>query len=435
MFYWHVPRHFDEVDLLFIGGCILAFVCGSVLLRAPSARRARDPWGRFDPREVGFLLMVFRLGLGLTLFGYAIWFFIGFRNGLTPQLAGEALIGRGGAAYETKALLTTVPGITTMIQFEMGVFIIGLVLCFNGHVRQVLGWLVALFFIIVIRSILNDERLAIIEILAPSTCLLTYYYRRPLSFLLRGPVSLAWPFLAVLVIYLIFTATEYGRAWTTFYADQGEYGSVWEFTLMRLVGYYVTALNNGAQMYAVMGPREIPYATFQCFWKFPIVGGALYAKMGVREQDSFFDMESSEVNPEFNNFSAVYDFALDWTEIGAVVFFFVAGFAVFYLYRLFIRGHLTGVLLYPLVFVGILEIARTLYWTNSRTFPSWMLLLLAIAGIKWLGRRRLRLTRSESMEARQVGPAWLREKLSRVDPKDSAEKPLESVESKPKDPQ
>jgi hypothetical protein len=104
------------------------------------------------------------------------------------------------------------------------------------------------------------------------------------------------------LLYVIFTATEYSRSWTAFYADKEE-SPAW-FGWTRLVGYYVTALNTGAAFHANVD-LPFPESTSEWFWKFPGVKLLVdYESLtGFDPYDRFSAVMSEDVNPEFNNIS------------------------------------------------------------------------------------------------------------------------------------
>ena len=400
--YWRAGRFFDEGDLAFTLGCAAVFLAGGLLARLLPAGGTNVEWGKLSARELHFLLRIFQLGSILTIFGYVIWFGIAIRNGMSMDMIKDLVTGESGAAYQTHTMLTTVPGVTTATQFAMAVFIIGTILFFNGMRRKVVGWLVIILCFAILRNISHNERLAITEIAVPTVCLVAYYCRRQLARFLRGVQSLLWPIVGLLFFYLLFTASEYGRAWTTFYRDEGVYNSIWEFTSIRLIGYYVTALNNGSLCYHIGGSYDLPEATFHWFWRFPLIGPWFHALFSHNQKEAMYALLISDANPEFNNIGTPFDMALDWGEFGACLYFFFAGIAVFYFYRRFLRGNIAGLLVYPFLYTGLLEIARASYWPNSRAFPSWALLVLAIYGLRKIRIKQRRLELRQAAEAQQV---------------------------------
>jgi hypothetical protein len=56
-------------------------------------------------------------------------------------------------------------------------------------------------------------------------------------------------------------------------------------------------------------------------------------------------------------------------------------------YQLFRRKQLAGLLLYPIVFLGLLEIPLALYWSEGRSFPA-LFMLVTVALLLPLVRRQ-----------------------------------------------
>jgi len=397
--YWKSGRFFDAGDLAFVGACVVTFLIGGAFANILSAGPVNTDWGKFSDKELRFLLRLFQVGAALTILAYLIWFGIAIRGGMTLTMLWEILKGESGTAYETRALLTTLPGITTATQFAMAVFIIGTILFFNGKASKVTGWMAIILVLAILRNFLHNERLALTEIAAPTICLVAFYCRQRFRRYLHGFSSVIWPVIAVVIFYLLFTGSEYGRSWATFYRDEGVYNSVWEFSAFRVLGYYVTALNNGSLFYHIGGINDLPEATFQWFWKFPVIGSKAHAMLDPHQKESVYTLLNSDANPEFNNISLPFDIALDWGQYFAPLFFLLTGFVIFYFYRRFVRGNTAGLLIYPLFYTGLLEAARESYWTTSRCFPSWLLLFLAIYGIRRIQKKHQRTQRSQELAA------------------------------------
>jgi oligosaccharide repeat unit polymerase len=296
--------------------------------------------------------------------------------------------GDGAASYEVRDLVSTIPGITTGTQFASAVFIIGSILVANRAKRHVIFCLTVLLFITVLRSVIVSERLALTEVAIPASVLFAFYNRERLRFLLRGIASFLWPITAVILLYLMFTGSEYLRSWKGAYEDRGTYSSVWTFSRDRLLGYYVTALNNGSLSYRALGRNDYPSTTLDWLGRFPLIGGKLISTFGLYHDFTYTDILALDANPEFNNTSGVFPFVQDYGEPGVFVFFFIVGFVVFTVYYSFIRGRPVGLFLYPFIYVGLTEIARVPYLPSTRAFPSWLLLFGTLYGLRLLHRKQ-----------------------------------------------
>jgi len=69
----------------------------------------------------------------------------------------------------------------------------------------------------------------------------------------------AAPALGYSALLVVFGISEYFRSWVNFYADRDM--SFWGFVSNRLLGYYVTALNNGALLAQRIDPTGAPFFT------------------------------------------------------------------------------------------------------------------------------------------------------------------------------
>ena len=144
------------------------------------------------------------------------------------------------------------------------------------------------------------------------------------------------PLGAVFLLYALFSFSEFFRSWSDFYSQRQD-SFLW-FSLIRLVGYYATAMNNGAALLQELHSNPIPYLTIEWFWKFPVLKNFLtYSDLtGVDPETHYIALLKSAVNPEFNNPSGIFPVVMDYGLIGALVFWFCAGIIAILLYRLFL---------------------------------------------------------------------------------------------------
>ncbi len=64
---------------------------------------------------------------------------------------------------------------------------------------------------------------------------------------------------------------------------------------------------------------------------------------------------------------------------GGLLYWVIAGLACGAVYQLFRRKELAGLLFYPILFLGLLELPLALYWSEGRSFPA--LFMLAFVAI------------------------------------------------------
>ena len=93
------------------------------------------------------------------------------------------------------------------------------------------------------------------------------------------------------------------------------------------------------------------------------------------DQSPYFDVLRHYANPEFNNPSGYAAPFADYGLVGGLVFFLVVGIVVGMLYEFFADGRPMALLLYPVAFIGLVEMPRYLYWVQGRTTYTWVALL------------------------------------------------------------
>jgi hypothetical protein len=235
------------------------------------------------------------------------------------------------------------------------------------------------------RSYILSERLAILELIVPMTVILAAHLSIQRG--LRRSVMQFIPFVSFVALVVFFGFLEYFRSWT-FYRTQVT-TSYPEFVLTRLAGYYTTAINNGQLVLDHLNwPKRLPYETIEAFWTAPGVEWiGLYQKLGghtppyarPRSQSIFGDVMSQFGNPELNNQSGYVGGFIDYGRFGGILYFLLIGLIAGLLYRGFRQAKPFGLFLYPVVFLGILELPRYIYWSQGRTTYAWIGLLVIAA--------------------------------------------------------
>jgi len=383
-----IPKQFtaDSFAMLLLLAAAFAmgsFVGGSAPLHTPaeaSFRRTTGSW----PRPWSLLEFLFVVSFWLAIAGYAVWMATSVARGLSPQSLVRVLTGGAGGLLAMKSLTATVPGVTTLTQCAIPAVLLGVI---KGAVTGwggVRGKILLLVFLAAVRSFLHTERLALLEVVIP--CALLYMHLRTNrpgyrpSFRRRVALALA-PVAAVLLVFACFIGFEYFRSWSSYYRHSGL--SLFEFGVLRLGGYYVTSLNNGAMMLQhADAPLPLPYYTLEWFWKFPVIGRLFdYSQCaGLLPTNLFKYLISTEANIEFNSRCGIFMPWLDFGTAGGVMFWLWMGLAGGFLHRCFSEGQLFGLACYPVFYLGLLETPRILYWFEGRAFPLWVVLLpLAVA--------------------------------------------------------
>ena len=306
----------------------------------------------------------------LTLLAYAIFLFPVL---LSPQLVVELYDGSTTAAYTLRSTLERIPGVTTLSTLQS--------LCVVLHLlhRRITGrglpgiyqvLLTALVVACLLRAWLWSERLALIELAVPAALVGVAFPGKRRTLLLA-----ASPVLGLLVVFALFCGGEYFRSWQYYRASWGD--SFMSFAWVRFVGYYATALNNGALLYSMSEQGYLPLHTAVWFYKLPFWEAL---GVGFPPPDDFAKgMLTAYGNLEFNNTSGLFQPFLDFGPIGGALCWAGLGVGSGLLLKLFAGSRLLGLILYPVWYVGILEILRIFYWGESRFFPVLMVACLVTA--------------------------------------------------------
>ncbi|MBD1382683.1 O-antigen polymerase [Metabacillus arenae] len=297
----------------------------------------------------------------LTFISYVIWFreFI-----FNPGLIIDMIVGEVNYT-DIRNMISTIPGVTTLSQLGI-VYIVFYMYQFKFYEPQVRKKYTIYFVIIismtVFRSIAWSERLALIEIAVPIVVIIFSRYKKARF---RSLIKTA-PYVGIILMYALFSVTEYFRSWKSYY--QYIYDNFFHFTAQRVLNYYYTALNNGAGFLEESGTPSYRFEhTLDWIYKFPIIGEKLSEALRIKWDYSKF--LNSFLTSEFNNPSGIFVFFYDMNVPLALIFIFLIGSIIGYFYRGFLNLQGLGMLIYPVLFVGIIEIMRQPYFTSSRFFP------------------------------------------------------------------
>lgn len=382
------PKFVTANHLLLSGLIIVAFAIGGQL-----AGVSEPLTGAPAAQQMRLAEQAFWITATLTFFGYAIWFVVGVKNGFTIGTLREFLTTDSpGLAEEIRSnIFTNLKGVTTCTQFGVAAVPLGTVLLLHG-VRRVCWPLLALLVLAAARALVFSERLALIELALPAAVIILRLcwigqVRRPIF---RQILTFA-PVIGVAVLLTLFGGFEYFRSWRYY---QHKFDSYAEFTVWRIAGYYTTAHNNSAMALTTQRPYPVPYTTLRSLWSIP---GLERTPLGYQQITGVDPARRHEAmlerygTPELNNEGGLFQPALDYGLAGLLLYWFVCGFVATRAYQGFLRGTLAGLVLYPLLFLAILETPRLLYLTYTRSLPA----IITIALITWLA------TRSSSQLANQ----------------------------------
>lgn len=382
LFNWRTPKYFS--DDLFRNAILstILFAIGSwfttFLLNGIYQKRFINFYQPLTEKgDYSFLLKVFNFSYVLTIFGYVYWTYLAFVRGLNLNVLIEMLTGSKGAMYELKNFFSTVSGLTTFTQFGILTAVLSVYIGVKYGWNRVKSKLMILIVITVFRAFFLSERLAILEVIIPVfVCLIGLKAQKGIYGKWRLLMNLS-PLIGLSFFVVYFSISEYFRSWSNYYYQFGT--SFIEFCITRLAGYYVTALNNGAMLVDVIDKKlTFPYFTNEWLWNFPVIGPQLDVNKITAISNDFSYRETlvAMANPEFNNPSGLFLPFVDYGIVGGILFWLVAGICCGFIYHLFVTGNILGSLCYPILYIGLLESPRVLYWTEGRVFPTWMLLLI-----------------------------------------------------------
>ncbi len=374
--FWFTPKYFNLHAAALSALMILAWLIGFVLLRRSHPHSSTAPEQALDHQ---LLRTLFMTGFVLAVVGYLALLIAGFSRGLTLSLLFSALQGEKNVMAQLKDVyFATIPGVTTFTQFGPAAAILGTLLWKCEGWKAVRGRITILLSLAALRAIFVSERLALLEVAIPMIVLIARFASFRSGDFKRRLAFAALPIYVGMAVLVLFAASEYLRSWTNFYAQKG--GQFSTFAVVRAAGYYSTAYNNSAfLLYNFDQPSVVPYFTAEWIWRFPGVNRLLGEGPDIvaDRYRNYMGVLTSGVNPEFNNSGGLLLPVIDYGAFGGFVFWFLVGVASRKLFDSFRAFELPGLLLYPVLLLGILEASRLIYWTSGRFAPTFAFLALA----------------------------------------------------------
>lgn len=369
---------------------ILGFMCVGLMVAVGAAFTVghsgdddtEGRWGLFNARQLTLLRLASSLFFWLTITGYAAFVVAGYRAGVSltdlSDYFGDA---SSGVIRDT---VGTVTGITTMTQFGIASVVVSTVLIVNGWRRWEIAKLGVVILLAVPRALFFTERLALVEVIVPALVVITAWLARTR----RRQRLVSWlPAVLIPALLGLFALFEYTRSWT-FYSQHYE-GGFTRFALERFGGYYATAYNNGYILTAFADrPGRWPYRTIAFLWEAPGLKTLDFASLvnGFSPASDYKMAVEQHGNWEFNNPSGIASAVVDYGMVGGAIYLLLAGAVAGWLYRCFSRSEPIGVLLYPVIFLGLLELPRYIFWSEGRATPA--LFCLAVLGVMLRRRQK-----------------------------------------------
>ena len=379
---WRTPKWVTRETLLLFGcgAAALAFGALVAIATAPMTRPLSAPWPGLNDRSVRLLRRSSTALTAATVVGYAGFVVLIVRAGLGPL----ELFPRAPSGILVRDVVGTIPGVTTLTQFGIAAVVTSTILLVREYSRGELCKLLTVIGLALPRAYVFSERLAILELVVPITVILAAQLSIHRG--LRRSLMQVIPFVSFLAVVVIFGLFEYFRSWTFYRTQVGT--SYAEFALSRFAGYYATAVNNGQLVLEhLQWPKRLPYDTIEAFWRAPgIESIGLYQTLGGHpppytgtQSDPWIGVLNHFANPEFNNQTGYVGAFIDYGRFGGVLYFLLMGVIAGLLYHRFCHAKALGLFLYPVVFLGLLELPRYIYWAQGRTTYAWIGLLVIVA--------------------------------------------------------
>ena len=303
----------------------------------------------------------------ISIFGYIVWVVIDTESWFN---------------YSSSGHLRTIPGITTFTQFlPVGVACLFYV---QKMYQTRIYYKTILFCVLLVtyRTFINNERLALLEVLIPLGVIYLYFYSKQI----RTPWWVVYS-LALFAVFSLFALTEYFRSWQYY---QLQYGLTFmNFITDRFISYYGTALNNGV-IYQQIFPQitNLPIGILDWLWQFPVLGSLLTNSL--TNQDLVVNwsqaLKSYAGTDEYTNINSYFMILSEANlYILAAMFLILGGFFQI-MYSKLHNPKSPYVIVLGSLLIGILELPRLFWFGLGRAFPIVISSLLIYLYIKKIER-------------------------------------------------
>lgn len=386
---WKTPKWLTA-DMLLLFSCGVLALCFGSLIGMSVVRRRRtyaSTWPNLSEDTVRLLTRASTVLTITTVLGYLGFGYLIARAGITPAVLFGGVSDDG---TELKQRIGTIPGLTTLTQLGMAAVVASSLLLARRINRAELVKIAVIIGLAIPRAYIYSERLALLELLLPVVVVAAAKLSTGTG--IRRRVSQFIPVIGLASIVPIFGAFEYFRSWS-FYKTHGQ-SSFLDFAIGRFAGYYSTALNNGELIVNHMRwPGRWPFDTLEGFWSAPGISTlGFYEKLSGYEKISghvkpysntsdatpLAELLKHYANPEFNNPSGYAGAFVDYGPFGGLIFLLLIGILFGMAYRAFCNAEISGLLLYPVVFTGLVEMPRYIYWVQGRVTYTWLAFVLII---------------------------------------------------------
>ena len=371
--FYRTPKVLTHADTLLFLAAAGVLVLG---LLVPVVARASQPaatWPALSPPARRVLARGETVAFWLTVTGYVLLGVIGLARGATPAVLYAAVVSGDNYTGQLKTLFAPVAGITSLTQVGIAYVVVAGTLLSTGFSARLVRRIAIVVLLGLARAYLLTERLAVLELLVPLLAIGAFRVRQRAR---HGGWVGAVPVVAVPALLVVFGAFEYSRSWV-FFRDRTTL-SFPQFVVNRLAGYYATSYNNGSLQLAHPAEGRLPFDSIQAFWTAPGISQLnLYERLSHQGGSDLLNTVLAQYgNPEFNNPGGLATPFIDFGTVGGLVFFLLCGLVVGTAYSGWRSGRPVGLLLYPVLFTGLLELPRYVYWTQGRIVPAVVVLLV-----------------------------------------------------------
>jgi len=390
---WRTPKYLTpELSMTLLIG--LAVLILGILIVSARALSGGSVTVKLTQRQLSFLKRTYVVLLLLVAVGYVSWAASAASQGVDINSLLGVVNRESGAISSLKSDSRPIAGVTTLTQFGPVVVVIGIMLRNMGSRWR---WHYVIVALALFRGVFYAERLALLEVLIPAVVLvgaLAYGSGRRVFFLRIAPLVVAPLALGFFAVF------EYMRSWV--YYQNVVTQSFGEWVSLRMLGYYVTSYNNSALLDGLLEQRPLsaPYFTIPFVYNAPIIGDFLPTpSVGSQQLSGWWQWAlRSFANREFTNTGSFLMVDGELGTPGMMLYWFATGLVIGGIYLAMRRGSLAAVIAYACLFVGLLELPRFIYWTQGRSFPIVIAVIVIAIGYGVVSRapRRRRVRHSLS---------------------------------------
>ena len=385
--YWllyNTERGIDSAFVLLHLICFMCFAIGFYISKKIKIRMKRHNAG-YELSDnnviISSVYRAYKIIFALCIAAYIIWYgsFISI-NGISILANFKSLKSISDVQYIIKRNSGRIPGITSFTNLDILVFVLGIYLIFQNDLKikkfKLNRQLIIIAFLSAFRALAFSERLAIIEVALPAFII---YLSMTSNKKIRKIVMLM-PIIAVIGLFIVFGLFEYPRSWLYHY--KGVYnGTYLDFIIQRVSAYYCLAINTECLTLKYIPINNFPYHCCEWLWELPILSDIYKAFSNSDFNNLYTQLLLYHGNPEFNNPGGMLTFVKDFG-----IFFpfaeIIFGYIIGRFYRKYVKFEFWGTVVYPWLFLVLLELPRYFYLGNTRSCATYIGLIVILLSIR-----------------------------------------------------